>query len=93
MAAGHGENLAPAPPVLDAWPDGQSPNFRDVPVAISRTAPAWRGRPEIREAEALFLDSITAARDSIYIESQYFASPRIAAAMRGAWQRRMVPRS
>ena len=76
-----GETLDPAPPGLDAWPEGQVPQFRDVPVAIVRTAPAWKERPEIREAEALFLDSIAAARDSIYIESQYFASPRIADAM------------
>ncbi|SDY53706.1 phospholipase D-like domain-containing protein [Citreimonas salinaria] len=76
-----GEPLAPTPPNPDAWPEDTIPDFHDVPVGIVRTAPAWRDRPEIREAEALFLDSIAAARDSIYVESQYFAAPRIADAM------------
>lgn len=75
-----GERLDPAPPGL-AWPDDRVPQFRDVPVAVVRTAPAWADRPPVREAEALFLDAIAAARDSIYIESQYFAAPRIADAL------------
>ena len=73
--------LDPAPEPADRWPEGVEPDFRDVPVAIVRTAPAWKDRPEIREAETLYLDSIAAARDAIYMESQYLASHRIGHAL------------
>ena len=55
----------------DLWPEGIEPDLRDVNVAISRTMPAVGDKPEIRECEALFVDSIAAARRSIYLESQY----------------------
>ncbi|HET7709828.1 MAG TPA: phospholipase D-like domain-containing protein [Sphingomicrobium sp.] len=64
------------------WPDGLEPMFRDVDLAVARTSPCFGGRPEVREIEALFLDLIARARRFIYAESQYFASPRIAAAIR-----------
>jgi phospholipase D1/2 len=76
-----GERLAAAPVGLDAWPEGVKPDFRDVPVGIARTAPAWRGRPEIREVEALYLDAIATARETIYLESQYLASREIGEAL------------
>ncbi len=57
--------------------------MRDVRVAIARTEPLWRGYPEITEIEALYLAAIGAARDTIYLESQYFASRRIAEAIVG----------
>ena len=64
----------------------------DVDVVIARTEPAYAGRPEVREVEALYLDSIAAAQRHIYIESQYFTSRRIAAALgdrlqESAWAR------
>ena len=39
------------------------------------------GRAEVRENEALHLDAIRRARRLIYLENQYFTSPKIAAAL------------
>jgi phospholipase D1/2 len=50
-------------------------------VALSRTVPEDEGRRRVKEVENLFLDCIAAARRSIYIENQYFASRRIAEAV------------
>ncbi len=63
------------------WPESLRPVFRNVDVGWARTEPAFKGRPEVREVEALFLDSIAAARHCIYIENQYFTSPRIEKAL------------
>ena len=37
--------------------------------------------PAVREVERLYLDMIASARRAIYIENQYFTSPRIAEAL------------
>lgn len=77
-----GETLPPPAPVsMAAWPDGLEPNFTDVAVGIARTAPGWRGAPEIRESEMLTLASIAAAKRTIYMENQYFTSPPAAEAL------------
>lgn len=68
-------------PVDDPWPDGVEPDLRDTPVAIARTEPQCSGRSEVRENEALHLEAIRRARKLIYLENQYFTSPRIAAAL------------
>jgi phosphatidylserine/phosphatidylglycerophosphate/cardiolipin synthase-like enzyme len=67
--------------VSDPWPDGVEPEFRDVPVGISRTEPAFGGRGAAREVEALHLEAIRSAKRRIYFENQYFTSPAIAAAL------------
>ncbi len=63
------------------WPDGVSHRWERPTVALSRTIPAWGGRPEVREAEALHLAAIAGAKTCIYMENQYFASPVIAEAL------------
>lgn len=60
-----------------AWPACWSADFRDVRVSLSRTAPALHGRPELREVEALTVDSLAAARRHVYIEAQYLTSPMV----------------
>lgn len=65
----------------DPWPDGVPVQMTDVPVGIARTEPKWSGRQEVRESEALHLESIRRAKRLIYIENQYFTSPVIAAAL------------
>ena len=65
----------------DCWPGGLVPQFDDVEVAISRTVPEIDGCDGIHEIEALYVALIAAARRSIYAESQYFASRRIAEAI------------
>ncbi len=77
-----GQHLLPPPPVIDLWPKDLAPQFRDVAVAIARTEPAFDGQAGVREVEALALAAIAAARRAIYIENQYFAAHRIAAALR-----------
>jgi phosphatidylserine/phosphatidylglycerophosphate/cardiolipin synthase-like enzyme len=62
----------------DLWPKGIEPDLTGAGVAISRTMPASEHDPEIRECERLFLDSMAAAEQSIYIESQYFTNDTLA---------------
>ena len=65
----------------DCWPETLVPDFRDMPVGIARTRPEMPDCPEVREIEALFVAHIAAAKKTIYAESQYFASRRIAEAI------------
>ncbi len=65
----------------DLWPSDVTPDLTDVDVAITRTLPEVESQPSIRECEILFLDSIAAARQSIYIESQYFTNDTLADAL------------
>ncbi len=68
--------------VNDPWPIGVRPDFTDTAVAISRTFPCYGRYPEVREVEKLYLDSIAAARSSIYLENQYLSSYRIGEAIK-----------
>ena len=65
----------------DLWPSDITPDLTDVDVAIARTMPGFESRPAIRECEALFLDSIAMAKQTIYIESQYFTNDKLADAL------------
>lgn len=64
-----------------SWPAEVPADLEEVEVGLSRSGAAHHDRPEIREVETLYVDSIAAARRSIYIESQYFTSRRIADAL------------
>lgn len=64
-----------------AWPGSLSPDIENVDVAIVRTEPAYNDFTAVSEVRQLYLDSIAAARDYIYIENQYFTSPVIAEAL------------
>ncbi|GAB6039884.1 VTT domain-containing protein [Endothiovibrio diazotrophicus] len=71
-----GETLA-APRVdagRDPWPPSLEPVMREVKVAIARTVAEYDGRPEVREVERLYLESIAAAERFIYIENQYLTA-------------------
>ncbi len=76
-----GHELAPVTGAFDCWPDDLEVDFTDIDVSIARTLPEMPGRPEVREVEALFVEEIANAKHSIYAESQYFASRRIAEAI------------
>ena len=65
----------------DCWPGDLVPQFENVDVAISRSQPEHDGQEEIREIENLYLALIARARRTIYAESQYFASRRVAEAI------------
>ncbi|HQT85823.1 MAG: hypothetical protein B7Z58_10375 [Acidiphilium sp. 37-64-53] len=80
--AATGKRLAPPPARAEIpWPRSLEPRIRDVMVGIARTWPKTAEMPETREIEALYVAAIAAARHTIYLESQYFAAPRIAAAI------------
>lgn len=79
--AATGEELVPPPPLDPIWPRDLRPSFEKIAVAVARTMPAYGRQREIREIERLYLDAIAAARKTIYCETQYFASDRIAEAM------------
>ncbi|HEX4974199.1 MAG TPA: VTT domain-containing protein [Steroidobacteraceae bacterium] len=68
-------------PAGTAWPASLEAPLRDVAVGISRTAPPINGSTGVREVEALYLDMIAAARDSIYIENQYFTADKVGDAL------------
>ncbi|MEO3434418.1 phospholipase D-like domain-containing protein [Inquilinus sp. CAU 1745] len=76
-----GEGLPVPPEGGDLWPDGLAPMLRDIDVAIARSQPEHEDQPEAREIEALYLQAIGSAQRTIYLESQYFASRRIAEAI------------
>lgn len=76
-----GEDWPAAPEGGPEWPEGLEPLLRGVEVGIARTMAAYREEAQISEIEALTLRLIATARHSLYIESQYFASRRIAEAM------------
>ena len=65
----------------DPWPDSVTPDLTDVDIGIARTQPCYDDQKEVREAEALFIDSIAAAQHSIYIENQYLTSAPVAHAL------------
>jgi phosphatidylserine/phosphatidylglycerophosphate/cardiolipin synthase-like enzyme/uncharacterized membrane protein YdjX (TVP38/TMEM64 family) len=65
-------------PQGDPWPASITPDFTDVRIGIARTHPQYNGFGEVREAEALFLDSIDTAKRSIYIENQFVTSAPLA---------------
>src|SRR5690606_31846 len=65
----------------DLWPDDLAVQFENVEIAIARTRACYQDLSEIREIEALYLDMITAAKDFIYVENQYFTSAKIAGAI------------
>ncbi len=81
LAGGKTRLLPAAEGLPPCWPEGLPVDFTDVDVGIARTLPDMPDQPAAHESEALFLAQIGSARHSIYIESQYFASRRIAEAI------------
>ncbi|MET0360046.1 MAG: phospholipase D-like domain-containing protein [Pararhizobium sp.] len=76
-----GDTLEPVESASDAWPDDLAVDFRDIDVGIARTLPQYDERQQVVEIETATLAIIAAARETLYIESQYFASRRIAEAL------------
>ena len=65
----------------DPWPAQVVSDLADVDVAISRTEPAFDGRPGVHEVRQLHLDAIAAARRHLCFENQYFTSGLLADAL------------
>lgn len=88
---GTGEQLKAAAGGADPWPATLVPDISDVTLAISRTEPAYDGRPEVREVLALYVDMLAAAKRLVYIENQYFTSSCIGEAIEARLQREDSP--
>ena len=65
----------------DPWPDHVPPAMTQVDVGIARTEPGWKGRPLVSEIRKLTLECIAQARETIYLENQYFTSPVVTEAL------------
>ena len=63
------------------WPDYLKPDLENVEIAIARTVPQYENQQEVREVEQLLVDAIASARDSIYIEAQYFTAHKVGDAL------------
>jgi phosphatidylserine/phosphatidylglycerophosphate/cardiolipin synthase-like enzyme len=75
------QTLAPIDAKHATWPTRLESGLRGVDIGIARTMPEFDGRDEVREAEALNLAGMAAARHTIYVENQYLAARRIVDAL------------
>lgn len=69
-----GETLAASSADADTWPEELPVTLTDVDVALARTRAPMDGEKPVCEVLQLYLDTIAAAKRSIYIENQYFTS-------------------
>lgn len=76
-----GDPITPPPTTAQCWPDRLAVDFHDRDVAISRSQPQCGDQHKVLEIEHLYLDLIQRAHRFLYIESQYFASRKIAGAI------------
>jgi phospholipase D1/2 len=87
-----GEKLKPLPKErADLWPAELSPDLEDVDVAVVRTDPAHKGREDVREVEALYLDTIASAQRFLYIENQFLTSFSVGRALAAALEKKDGP--
>lgn len=76
-----GQRLEPVPEAGASWPIGIAPDLTDATAAIALTEPGLIGKRGHYEAFRLTRDAIMAARNLIYIETQYLASFGVARAI------------
>lgn len=74
-----------------AWPENVAPWFENIDIGIVRTLPKYGDYDEVREVEQLYIDSIRAAEQLIYIENQYFTSWKVADLLVESLQQREGP--
>ncbi len=68
-------------PDEDPWPAHIPAHLQNVDISIQRTIPQWKGRGPVEEIRKLTIASILAAKDTIYLENQYFTAPLIGEAL------------
>ena len=81
--AATGDELSPPETSTAPWPEELNVQLTALEVGISRTEPGYRGQEKVNEIERFHLAAIRAARRTIYLESQYFASGSICRALEG----------
>lgn len=73
---------SPTPePSQSMWPSGVTSHLSKVQVGISRTQPRRGSLPAIDEIRQLTMRCIESARQTIYLENQYFTCRTVAAAL------------
>ena len=75
----------------DAWPEGVKVMLREQQVAVARTLSAFDERPEVREIEQLYLDTIASTQHLLYLENQYLTSRSIGDALCASLARERGP--
>ena len=81
MATGQNLRVPESAVDNDPWPDDIAVDLVNSQVGIARTRPKYDGQEEVREVERLVTDAIAAARQSIYIENQYFTAHAVGDAL------------
>jgi phospholipase D1/2 len=78
-----GQRLSAPQPAEDSdpWPEGVRVDLAGASVGIARTYPEYEDRQAIREVQQLLIDAIAAARNTIYIENQYFTAHSVGDAL------------
>jgi len=64
-----------------SWPNSVAVELEGADIAIARTEPTYRSHDAVNEVERLYIDAIAAARETIYIENQYFTAHALADAL------------
>jgi phospholipase D1/2 len=67
--------------IPNTWPESDPPGFKDVTVGVSLTFPPIGEAGPVQQIEKLYPEEIARAEKFIYIENQYLANDRIAAAL------------
>src|SRR5438445_3035608 len=75
------ERVRPGSTRNDPWPRSLGVDIADATIGIALSAPPIDDAPGVRQVEQLYLDMIARAKQSIYIENQYFTSQKIADAI------------
>ncbi len=65
----------------DPWPRGLAAEIDHIDVAIARTDPGSRSHLPVEEIHQLYLDGISSARRTLYLENQYFSSSAVGGAL------------
>src|SRR5690606_9628281 len=75
--AATGEAPLPVPPTDDCWPPVLAADVHEQDVGIARTRPLYGVQAKVDEIRHLNEAALRQARESIYLESQYFAVPEL----------------
>ncbi|MEP7244498.1 MAG: VTT domain-containing protein [Gammaproteobacteria bacterium] len=65
----------------DAWPESLPVSLTNTDVAVARTRAPMGDEEPVAEVLQLYLDTIAAAKDCIYLENQYFTSNALSDAL------------
>ncbi len=70
--------LEPNETTPSLWPEGVEADAEQVEVGVARTFPAFKSQEEVREIEALMIESLKHAKHYIYLENQYLTADCVA---------------